>query len=264
MERGSESAGDSRRDLSLGRRPSSAGVTQLLADNAVDVWFARPAEVTNGHLHECAELLDQGERATASRFWFERDRRRYVAAHALLRMMLSHYAPVAPWQWSFIRGEHGKPQIAGVPRFHPLQFSLAHASGMVATAVTRAGDIGVDVENIDRRGRLLQVAKRFFAPEEWDSLRALPRRVARWRFLEYWTLKEAFVKALGCGLSISLRAFAFRITDDTHIDVAFDDSIEEDPLQWRFCLLRPSDRHVAAIAVRRRPSRPSPRDGAPA
>ena len=99
-------------------------------------------------LRRWLEILDNGERAQAGRFWVELDRREYIAAHALLRSMLTYYADQPPEAWRFATDEYGKPNFAPRSGNPELQFNLAHTRGLVAAAITLRGDIGVDVEKI--------------------------------------------------------------------------------------------------------------------
>lgn len=115
------------------------------------------------------------------------------------------------------------------------------------TAGTAAG---VDVE--DRAaGRFAgALADRFFSPLEARALRELPPALRRERFFEYWTLKEAYVKARGEGLAIPLDQFAFHLDEGPRIRVSFAPGFEDEPSRWQFALLRPTDRHLLALGVR--------------
>jgi len=154
-------------------------------------------------------LLDDAEKRRAERFRFVEDRLAYVAAHALLRLALSAAAGGDPGAWRFEAGLRGKPRLAAVHGLADLRFNLSHTRGMVTVALARGAEVGVDVERRARRGRLdLELAESRFAPEEAESLRALSDDASRReRFLRLWTLKEAFVKATGRGLSQPLSEF---------------------------------------------------------
>lgn len=150
-------------------------------------------------------LLDEAERARAARFVFEPDREAYVAAHALLRVALSSVAGGTPQGWRFAAAPLGKPYLLDPPR--DLRFSLTHARGMVAVALAEGVDVGVDVEPANRRAESMQLARRFFAPEETALLETLEGDARREAFFTLWTLKEAAVKATGEGLSRALDSF---------------------------------------------------------
>ena len=149
-------------------------------------------------------LLSADECARADRFHFAADRSAYVAAHALLRCLLGAQGIPAP---CFDIGPWGRPELAGVPR--RLRFSLTHTRTLVAVALALTDDLGVDTETADRETDALDLASRFFAPAEAARLAALPQAAREQEFLRIWTLKEAFVKAVGLGLSLPLDRFAF-------------------------------------------------------
>lgn len=156
-----------------------------------------------------AAMLDESERARAARFFFEEDRRSYIAAHALLRAELSKRAGRPPQDWRFGATKLGKPYLLDAA--HDLRFSLTHTRGMVAVALAEGLEIGVDVEPSDRRAESMKLAARFFAPEEVALLAAVEGDARRETFFAIWTLKEAVVKATGQGLSRALDSFAISL-----------------------------------------------------
>ncbi|SFP99222.1 4'-phosphopantetheinyl transferase [Bradyrhizobium sp. Ghvi] len=201
-------------------------------------------EVVDG----CRRLLSVDERIRAGRFKFERHQRQYIFAHAMLRMALSHAAPdVAPTDWSFSTGRYGRPFVAKPRQATALHFSLSHADGCVACVVSKHEAVGIDVETVSRRVAPLSTALRFFAPEEVETLRGLPEPAAIERFFDYWTLKEAYLKARGFGLNLPLDAFAMRVSREA-IGISFKPDIADDPAGWRFSLCSPSPSHRLAIA----------------
>ncbi len=145
------------------------------------------------------ELLSDAERARAARFRFDRDRASYVAAHVLTRRALSRIASdVPPRDWEFQTDLSGKPFITNpLPRH--LGFSLSHTHGLVACGAAWDCDIGVDVERIDRKvDRATMQA--VLTPDELRHVDA-----GTVSFFEYWTRKEAYLKALGTGISGRLK-----------------------------------------------------------
>lgn len=204
-----------------------------------------------GLLARYAALMTAEERARNARYLFERSRLEHLVGRALVRTTLSRYADVAPEAWRFREGERGRPEIdapAGAP---PLRFNLSHTSGLVAVAVTLERDVGVDVEDGGRERATLEIADRFFSPREVADLRALPEGDRRDGFFTYWTLKEAYIKAVGLGLAIPLDHFSFLLASGAPVGVAFAPEREDDPAAWQFERARPSDRHHLALAVRR-------------
>jgi 4'-phosphopantetheinyl transferase len=219
-----------------------------LGAREVHVWFARSDEVADpAAATACDVLLSDDERARHRRLL--RGGEEYRAAHALLRSSLSRYVDVNPRSWTFVATSHGRPEIAA-PAATGLRFSLSHTPGLVACAVTRSREVGVDVEDARRTDVGAGVAERFFAPAEVATLDALTPAARASRFFELWTLKESYVKARGLGLSLPLDGFAFRVEPPSTVRVAFAPAVRDDARAWQFALFRPTTRHVLALAVR--------------
>ncbi len=196
-------------------------------------------------------LLSPEEHERMARLVFERDRHRFLLTRALVRTMLSRYAKVAPADWQFIANVHGRPEIldrpAGVP---DLRFNISHTDGLIACAVTIGREVGVDVEHVGRR--LTQdIASRSFAPAEVEHLRSLPDEEQERVFFDYWTLKEAYIKARGFGLALPLGDFAFHFSADGPPSIAFEPSLPDDPATWQFLQDWPSPAHRLGLAIRR-------------
>jgi 4'-phosphopantetheinyl transferase len=217
-------------------------------EGRVDFWFTPLARIADEALVDaCWKVLSGDEAERARRFAFDRDRRLYVVAHALVRTVLSRYADVAPGQWRFKTVGHGKP-IVDPAHGVPLRFNLSHTRGMAVCGVTVAGSLGVDVEFLGRQRSDLKLARRYFAPAESDTLVGLAPEEMHRRFLDYWTLKESYIKAIGAGLSLPLDSFAFRLSREQPPAIWFT-SPEENPQSWQFAQMQLGPEHVAALAL---------------
>jgi 4'-phosphopantetheinyl transferase len=193
--------------------------------------------------------LSLEERARQARFRFARDRRDFAVAHALLRRALSAQFQLPPDEWTFVSGTHGKPLLdASLAARTHLSFNLAHTDGLVACIVTRDQDVGIDVEAIDRHTDALELARRHFSPVEIADIEQCPEGARQIRFIEIWTLKEAYVKAVGDGLSCPLDTFGFVFDGPASLRFRSADAVES--ASWCFALFAPSDRHRLAVAVR--------------
>jgi 4'-phosphopantetheinyl transferase len=213
----------------------------------VRVWLAEPAAWRAPREHErLLALLSEDERERLHRFRFDADRAAFLLAHGMLRLALSRHAPVAPERWTFQAGPYGRPSIATPPS--PLSFSLSHTRGLVACALVRDGSVGVDVEDASR-ATPFDVAERYFASAELRDIRATPPGRRARRFFEYWTLKEAYVKACGLGLTLPLDRFEFRRQPDGAWRVAFAPDLADDPARWWFETWS-TPTHQAAVALR--------------
>jgi 4'-phosphopantetheinyl transferase len=196
-------------------------------------------------------VLSDDERVRLRRFRFERDRRTYLVAHALVRNTLSRYADVPPEAWQFRAGSHGRPEISAPAT--QLRFSLSHTAGLAACAVILERDIGVDVENRSRPAAA-EVAERFFSERERRDLRRASIDHRDGKFLEYWTLKEAYVKARGLGLSLPLEQFSVYPERGGQWRIAFEPPLNDDPAQWWLWSSRVGNNHQAALAIGMSPS----------
>jgi 4'-phosphopantetheinyl transferase len=203
---------------------------------------------TDEALEACQMPLSAEERHRAGRFVQERHRRLYIFAHGLLRFALSNWAPsVAPADWSFIADRNGRPFVAAPDIARPVYFSLSHTEGCVACVISPCEAVGVDVERIEERGTLWKIAQQMFAAEEIATLRDLAPGDFLDRFFDYWTLKEAYLKAKGLGLRLPLDQFAIRLSDE-RVAISFTAEIYDDPHHWHFSRYSPSAQHRLAIA----------------
>ena len=172
----------------------------------VDVW-ATGLDRDPGGLARLRESLADDESARAERFHFERDARRFVVARAVLRDVLGAYLGVAPRDVRFVYGPRDKPALAPPFDAAGVQFNVSHSGEIALYAVTLDRQVGVDVEQVRPLPDLAVLAERNFSPTERGALLALPAARRPPAFFACWTRKEAYVKALGDGLSHPLDAF---------------------------------------------------------
>lgn len=221
-----------------------------LPDGGVHLWFAFPDEWKDPTLVESARhLLGDEELTRMERFHSPGHRHSYLVSHLLLRTTLSRYSDLLPNTWRFINNGHGKPRLDPAAGPTSLCFSLSHTKGLSVVGVTRVGEIGVDVEQADRSVRAAELSRRYFSPEETAALENLPSGRLREQFLLYWTLKEAYIKGLGRGLTHPLDSFSFRLTGERPHRIGFSAERPQDPEKWRFALIAPRPRSVAAVCV---------------
>jgi 4'-phosphopantetheinyl transferase len=194
-------------------------------------------------------LLSDDECVRWQRFLFEKDRHRFLVARAMLRDVLSRYVGWDPRSLVFEYSAYGKPALAHPPGL-PVRFNLSHSGGLAVCAVTQRHDVGVDVESPDRQTDVLGLAQRFFAKHEVDQLRRKPPEDQKWVFFEFWTLKEAYIKARGQGLSIPLDAFAFSLAADRPPWIAFVPPVDDNPDDWQFAQVFLGSQYPIAVALR--------------
>ena len=216
----------------------------------IDVWLTDYTAVTDPTVLARFELLmNSTERAQQQRFRFADDRLRYLVTRALLRTVLSTYAPVAPADWEFTLNEYGRPGISARHGLSNLSFNISHTKGLIALAVSRRFEVGIDVENTALRPAPLEVAGQTFAPTEVADLDSMAPDLQHERFFTYWTLKESYVKARGMGLSLPLDRFSFSFPLPRRIHLGIAPELEDDAAHWRFWLGRPTPDHLLALCV---------------
>ena len=181
-------------------------VVPHLGPQQVHAWYVR-LESLAVEPESWQSLLSFEECERASRFRFARDQRRFTVTRALLRALLGAYLGSEPEALVFHALEHGKPMLGGRHRDNPLNFNVSHSDGMALFGVTLDRAIGVDVERIRHDFEVVTIAKRFFSPAEQRDFLSLPTAEQHRAFFDCWTRKEAYVKALGDGLSHPLHQF---------------------------------------------------------
>ncbi|MCK5394685.1 MAG: 4'-phosphopantetheinyl transferase superfamily protein [Gammaproteobacteria bacterium] len=220
-------------------------------DDEAHVWVCYPDEIKNLEILQAYRLiLSTQENARQQRFRFEQDKHQYLVSHALVRKVLSRYCEIPPEKWVFTTNQHGRPEIASSIDCPALRFNLSHADGMAVCVVTLRKHCGVDVENTERQSRLLPLARRMFAQQELDVLLDTDDDEIGNKFFQYWTLREAYVKALGTGLGGSSKQFYFKVHEQTSVvDICFANDYAENNADWRCVLLEPSEKHQVAVIV---------------
>jgi 4'-phosphopantetheinyl transferase len=211
----------------------------------VQVWLA-PESLADppASADRLRALLSDAELEQQRAFRAESPRRLHLVARGLQRTVLSRLVPsVAPRDWQFERGASGRPSIAPVHALD-LDFNIAHTSGLVVMAVGAGMRLGIDVETFAPR-RSVQIARRYFSEREIAGLEALPPAGQSRRFVELWTLKEAYLKAIGTGISGGLGTMTFELRNG---DIAFAREADPDAARWNFHQRAVGTAHLLALA----------------
>lgn len=218
-----------------------------LRTNTVDIWRV-DLNLDRDCLPALETLLSIPEADQAQRFDFERDRRRYLVSHAALRCILGGYLDRAPQEITFRYSRHGKPaliELAG------LYFNLAHSHELALVAVTGMGEVGVDIEHIRPLEDMNAIARQSFSEQEYNQLQALPSGQQLRGFFHCWSRKEAFIKALGEGLSYPLRQFSVKFGHETGSQLTAISASRAEAERWTLRGIEMDDHeYAAAYAVR--------------
>lgn len=184
----------------------------LPARQVVHVWLLQ-LELGPAAIAAIEPDLSPEELQRADQFHFDRDRIRFIAAHAGLRRILGAYLQRAPHEVAIVNDEHRKPYLATVGQPTDLRFNLSHSGAWGLLAVGRQRHVGVDIEQVRPVPELPDVARLVLSEPEMEALMARPEADRLGRFLAMWTRKEAAVKAVGSGLAADLPKVLIRPAD---------------------------------------------------
>jgi len=216
-----------------------------LAADRVDCWFVSLATFPADAEGPAVAILSEDEGKRATRFHFERQRQCYIRSHAALRLLLARYLMTAPDSIAIVADAFGRPMLAAPAG--DLEFNLSHSGDAALVGVSLRSPLGVDIELVRDVPDFLAIAERHFAPSEVeDLLRLAPERRCG-GFYVTWTRKEAFVKALGLGLSFPLDAFCTGRQDRPPHLTQTGGAVCAD---WTIADLAPLQGYKAAVAVR--------------
>jgi 4'-phosphopantetheinyl transferase len=214
-----------------------------LSGDEVHVWSV-PLAVGPRRLAELARLLVDEERQRAGRYVHVPTRDQFVVARSVLRALLGRYLDIPPASVRMGVTTTGKPRLAG----GELHFNVSHTDGLALCAFTRRGEVGVDVERIRPCPTHLDMAARFFTPGEAGRLHTLPAGRSEEAFFHVWTRKEAFLKALGLGLTHGLERFEVSVPPDDPPRLMHIDGDAHAAAAWSLVSLQPGPGYVAALA----------------
>jgi len=220
-----------------------------LGPKEVHVWRAS-LDLTTTLVERLRQFLSPDELARADRFHFERDQQHFIVARGCLRTILSRYLRMHAAEIEFAYGDKGKPQLAGsCARSQTFYFNLAHSEGLAIYAVTRVGEIGIDLERIRPEFTGDEIANRFFSPGEVACLNGMPKEQRAEAFFNCWTRKEAFIKAMGRGLSLPLDQFEVTLTPGDPAQLLRTTWDEDEAARWSLKSIDVERGYVAAVAL---------------
>ena len=212
--------------------------------------FAFPLVQETSVLAACRAALSPEELTQAARFRFERDQTGYAVGRGVTRLVLGRMLGVSPVELVLAYGPHGKPYLA--PGRHPANwhFNLSHSHGLALLAVTRLGEVGVDVEQVRPIREMLGIARRFFSEREQAALAALPEAEVPVGFFNLWTRKEAWLKATGSGIGGGLEGVEVSLApgEPARLLSLFGDPVAAQ--EWSLQALAPAAGFPAAVAIR--------------
>lgn len=219
------------------------------------VYWVDARLLTVGDAARWVDALPEVERTRFARFKHERSAHEFLVGRLIVRRWLATLTGHRPNDWQFVEGFRGRPEVASPHT--SLRFNIAHSGGVVACIFTDGREAGVDVEDLGRRAIEPGLWTRYCAPSEIADIEAHPVDARHRRFLAYWTLKEAYLKALGLGISVHLSDIAFTAHPERP-SVEFHDSLAGTSTDWAFGITSLSDQFLMSWATPQPPSAPRP------
>ena len=223
----------------LSRNPIS------LTDEVVQVWQAG-LDVAPAYLARLVALLSVDERERMGRFHFEHHRHRYAAAHGQIRLILSAYLACHPAQLQFVTTTYGKPALSNGG---DLCFNLSHAGDQMLVGVVRGRAIGIDIEQIRPDLATTEIASHYFSHAEQMAFQTVPEAQKPQAFFNAWTRKEAFIKAIGEGLSFPLGDFTVTLVPGEPARLLTVRGSTEEAARWQMWGWEAGDGYAAAVVV---------------
>ena len=215
----------------------------IVGINEVHVWRAH-LDVPSTELEALKGTLSDTEKARAGRFKFQRDSARFVTSRGVLRTILGSYLHKEPSEIQIDTQVEGKPCLREAENQEHLYFNLSHSQGLGVYAICKMGEIGIDVELIRDGIEVMELAERNFSKTEIEELKQLPQEERLLGFYLGWTRKEAYLKAEGTGLQVSLDSFAVSL--DPRIAPRL---ISPNCSEWEIQSIEPAPGYVGAVVV---------------
>jgi len=220
-----------------------------LGSDEIHIWMAVLDQPVS-RLHRFVQTLSVEERIRAERYHFERDRENFIARRGILRVILGFYLNVESSLLAFRYGKNGKPELTDTFGDGTIHFNLSHSDGVALFAFARDREIGVDIEEIRDISDMEEIVGRFFCGRENEVYRSLGESQKREAFFNGWTCKEAFVKAVGDGLSRPLNQFDVSLLPGEPAKLLRVEGDTGEASRWSIQDLKPAPNYVGAFAVK--------------
>ena len=221
---------------------------KLIKNNEIHVWRAF-LELSSTQRQYFMGILSSDELKRMKRFHFKRDEDRFIAARGILRVIMSYYIEKSPEEISFEYTSQGKPIVTENPGSDTIHFNLSHSNRFALYAVTFNSSIGIDIEFIRTDAVVEQIAQKFFSQNEIRAIQNIQEKNRTKLFFQYWTRKEALLKAAGDGISSQMCQFDVSlINEKKFLPISYHPK-NEIQSQWYVRDLMSFENYVAAIAV---------------
>jgi 4'-phosphopantetheinyl transferase len=234
--------------ISIGQLWKQPSTHLVLSENEVHVWAAS-LEHDNATIQRFSRVLSLDERDRAGMLHRARESNHFIAARGILRHILSHYLDTKPRELAFTYSEYGKMALKIPGRQASIQFSVSHSNEVALYALARDRNVGTDIEQVRADIAYERIARKLFAPEEIAALAAMPESTRLDAFFAYWTCKEAFVKAIGEGVSYRFDQFVVSAEPGEAPKLLAVKGEPQATSQWFFHRIIPATGYIGMLAV---------------
>lgn len=228
-------------------------LTHYYHADEVDIWLVDMDPMSTPCIQESLSILAPSERDRYSRFKCPLAQKEYFVGKLATRYLFTHYHPhISPGSWRFSPNAYGKLFQTWPRLLRPLHFNLSHSKGLVSIGISRSCELGIDVEFINRETPSKELAAQCFSEEELATFLALDDTSRIKYFFTLWTLKEAYIKAEGRGVSLDLKSFSFSFDHNDMDNISFTPQRPPDKEfeRWHFKTFKPTSTHQMALAYR--------------
>lgn len=221
----------------------------VIKEGQVHIWRAN-LNLSSSEIQSLKQLLSPDEIARADKFRFPLHEKRFIVARGILRQLLGSYLRISPDSLIFKYGDRGKPLLTESSRNHSLQFNISHSQEYALYGFIYHQPIGVDLEYVREMPDALKIAQRFFSASEYNLIQAVATEKQQQAFFQLWTAKEAYLKAIGTGLTGSLASvdIALNQAQSPHLRSIAGDCRKV--IDWSLYGCIPQQDYVAAIAFK--------------
>ena len=217
----------------------------------IHVIFSRLA-AEKDFLDQLRQVLSPDEKERARLFRFDEHRNSFIVSRGLLRIILGNCVGTESSAIRFVYGSRGKPST---PNSRRIRFNLSHSGDFVVYALAKGQELGVDVEHIRPVENMEEIARHFFSADEFRELWTVPHDRRTKAFFDCWTRKEAFIKAIGHGLSYPLNRFQVTLLPDEPAGFVSINGRPGSETQWSLHDVSPTKEYAASLVVEHRSSR---------
>jgi 4'-phosphopantetheinyl transferase len=200
-----------------------------------------PAEINN-----FKKLMSVDELQKAARFKFDIDRNNYITGRGFLRTILSQYLNTSPEDIMFSYAEKGKPYVKDIE----IKFNLSHSKNYAVYAIALNTEVGIDIEYLKNIPDAYDISERFFSEEEREELKKMNEDRISLAFLNCWTRKEAFIKAVGEGLSYPLADFSVSISPGSEPGILWIKKNINEVKEWTLYNIKTDQSYISSVAVK--------------